>query len=84
MEEDSKALTAFTVRPFGFKECNHMPFGLTNAPAILQWLMQSCLGNLHLCYCVINLDDVIVFSETPKEHIEWGLFWKAQTGRIEA
>ena len=46
-----------------------MPFGLTNAPATFQWLMQSCLGNLHLHYCIIYLDDVIVFSKTPEEHL---------------
>ena len=28
--------------------------------------MQSCLGNLHLHYCIIYLDNVIVFS---KEHV---------------
>ena len=69
MEEDSKALTAFTVRPLDFYECEHMPFGLTNAPATFHHLMQSCLGNLHLHYCIIYLDDVIVFSKTPEEHI---------------
>ena len=46
-----------------------MPFGLTNAPATFQQLMQSCLGNLHLYYCIIYLDDVIVFSKTPEEHV---------------
>ena len=40
MEEDSKALTAFTVRPLDFYECKCMPFGLTNVPATFQWLMQ--------------------------------------------
>ena len=69
MEEDSKALTAFTVGPLGFHKCKHRPFGLTNAPATFQWLMQSCLGNLHLHYCIIYLDDVIVFSQTPEEHV---------------
>ena len=39
MEEDSKALTAFTPGPLGFYECERMPFGLTNAPATLQQLM---------------------------------------------
>ena len=28
MEEDSKALTTFTVAPFGFYECECMPFGM--------------------------------------------------------
>ena len=46
-----------------------MPFGLTNAPAIFQRLMESCLGELHLNWCIIYLDDIIVFSRTPDEHI---------------
>ena len=69
MEEDSKALTAFTVGPLGFYECEPMSFGLTNTPATFQELMQSCLGNLHLKYCIIYLDDIIVFSKTPEEHL---------------
>ena len=69
MEEDSKALTAFTVRPLGFYECKRMPFRLTNTPATFQQLMQSCLGNLHLQYCIIYLDDIIVFSKTQEEHL---------------
>ena len=69
MEEYSKALTAFTVGPLGFYACEHMPFGLTNAPATFQQLMQRCLGNVHLHYCIIYLDDVIVFSKIPQEHV---------------
>ena len=46
-----------------------MPFRLTNASATFQWLMQSCFGNLHLQYCIIYLDDIIVFSKTPEEHL---------------
>ena len=69
MEEESKALTTFTVRPLGFYECERMLFGLMNVPATSQCLMQSCLGNLHLQYCIIYLDDIIVFSKTPEEHL---------------
>ena len=47
MEEDNKAFTAFTVGPLGFYEYECMPFGLRNVPTTFQWLMQSCLGNLH-------------------------------------
>ena len=70
LDEKSIPLTAFTVGPLGFFECSRMPFGLTNAPATFQRLMETCLGDLHLNWCIIYLDDVIVFSKTPKEHIE--------------
>ena len=70
MDEMSKQLTAFTVGPFGFYKCERMPFGHSNAPAMFQRLMESCLGDLHLNWCIIYLDDIIVFSKTPKEHIE--------------
>ena len=70
MDEASKPLTAFTVGPLGFYEFERMPFRLTNAPTTFQRLMESCLGDLHLNWCIIYLDDVIVFSKTPKDHIE--------------
>ena len=69
LEEDAKPLTAFTMGPLGFWECECMLFGLTNAPATLQRLMESCLGELHLNWCIIYLDDIIVFSRMPEEHI---------------
>ena len=57
--------------PLGFYECVQMPFGLTNVPATFQCLMESCLGDLHLKWCIIYLDDIIVFfSKTPEEHIQ--------------
>ena len=69
MDEESKPLTTFTVGPLGFYECERMPFGLTNTPATFQHLMESCLGELHLSWCTIYLDDIIVFSKTPEEHL---------------
>ena len=62
--------TAFTVGNLGFYEFTHMPFGLCNAPATFQHLMQNTLGELNLMYCVIYLDDVIVFSHMEEEHLE--------------
>ena len=70
MTEDSKPLTTFTVGPLEFYECVWMPFGLTNAPATFQRLMETCLGEMHPKWCIIYLDDIIVFSKTPEEHIE--------------
>ena len=70
MDKMSKQLTAFIVGPLGFYECERMPFGLTNSPATFQRLMESCLRDLHLNWCIIYLDDIIVFSKTPEKHIE--------------
>ena len=69
VDEESKALTAFMLSPLGFYECERMPFRLMNAPATFQHLMESCLSELHLNWCIIYLDDIIVFSRTPEEHL---------------
>ena len=69
LDEESKALTAFTVGPLGFYQCERMPFGLTNAPATFQRLMEFCLGDMHLKWVIIYLDDII-FSKTPRKYIE--------------
>ena len=63
MDEESKQYTAFTLGSMGLYECESMPFRLCNAPPTFQRLMQKCLGELNLTYCLIYLDDVIVFSE---------------------
>ena len=69
MDEVSKQYTAFTVGNVGFFECNRMPFGFCNTPATFQWLMQSCMGELNLIYCLIYLDDLIVFLWMAEEHL---------------
>ena len=70
MSPESKQYTAFTLGSMGLYECESMPFGLCNAPPTFQRLMQNCLGELNLTYCLIYLDDVIVFSHTKEEHLE--------------
>ena len=45
--------------------------------------MKSCLGDLHLNWCIIYLDDIIIFSRDPNDHIKRleGVFEKlAQAG----
>ena len=69
-DEESKQYTAFTLGSMGLYECESMPFRLCNAMPTFQRLMQNCLGKLNLIYCLIYLDDVIVFSEIPKEHLQ--------------
>ena len=71
MAPGSQQYTAFTVGNLGFYEFTCMPFGLCNAPVTFQRLMQNTLGELNLTYCVIYLDDVIVFGRMEEEHLEW-------------
>ena len=70
MAPGSQQYTAFMVGNLGFYKFTHMPFGLCSAPATFQHLMQNTLGELNLTYCVIYLDDVIVFSHMAEEHLE--------------
>ena len=70
MDEESKQYTAFTLGSMGLYECESMPFGLCNAPPTFQRVMLNCLGELNLTYCLIYLDDVIIFSRTEEEHLE--------------
>ena len=70
MDKESKQYTAFTLGSMGLYECESMPFGLCNALPTFQRLMQNCLGELNLTYCLIYLDDVTVFSEMPEEHLQ--------------
>ena len=69
MKHQSSQYTAFTVGNLGFFESDRMPYGLCNTPATFQWLMQNCIGELNLIYCLIYLDDLIVFLQTVEEHL---------------
>ena len=70
MDEESKQYTAFTLGSMGLYECESMAFGLCNTPPTFQRFMLNWLGELNLTYCLINIDDVIVFSWTEEEHLE--------------
>ena len=70
MAQELQQYTAFTVGNLRFYEFTHMPFGLCNGPVTFQHLMQNILGELNLTYCVIYLDDVIVFGCMEEEHLE--------------
>ena len=47
-----------------------MPFGASNAPATFQRLIENCLGDLNLRWCVVYLDDIIVYGKSPEEILE--------------
>ena len=85
MDEQSKPLTVCTVGPLGFYECKRMPFGLTNAPATFQRLMETCLGDLNLHWCIIYLDDIVIFSKDLASHLERldAVFWKLEEAELK-
>ena len=70
MAPKSQQYTAFTVGNLRFYEFTCMLFGLCNAPATFQHLIQNTLGELNLMYCMVYLDDVIVFGCMEEEHLE--------------
>ena len=70
IDEESKPLTAFTVGPLGFYECDRMPFRLTNAPVTLQQLMETYLRDLNLNWCIIYLDAIEFSQKILASHLE--------------
>lgn len=60
VEEEHKERTAFIVGLLGFFEYNIMPFGLSNSPATYQRIMEECLWDYNMKFCIIYLDDLII------------------------
>ena len=62
-----------------------MPFGLTNAPATFQWLMETCLGDINLNWCIIYLNDIVIFSNDPASHCmrQEAVFQKLKQARLK-
>ena len=64
---DSISKTAFT-SPFGKYEYVKVPFRLAQALAYFQELMTGVLKDLP--FAMAYLDDIIIYSSTPEEHLE--------------
>ena len=69
MEESSQDYTAFSTR-FGSFKWLRMPMGLTGSPPTFQGQVEKVLVGLTWKICVPYLDDIIIFSSTPEEHLE--------------
>ena len=64
---DSIPKTAFT-SPFGKYEYVKVPFRLAQAPAYFQELITGVLKDLP--FAMAYLDDIIIYSSTPEEHLQ--------------
>ncbi len=68
MDEESIPYTAVNT-PFGLYEWLVMPQGMKNAPAIHQRRINHALQHLIGKICHIYLDDIIIWSNSIKEHM---------------
>jgi Reverse transcriptase (RNA-dependent DNA polymerase) len=47
-----------------------MPFELMNAPAIFQVYINHVLRGLVDNFCIVYLNNILIFSKTKKEHLQ--------------
>ena len=66
LDKSSIPKTAFN-SPFRKYEYIKVPFGLAQAPAYFQELMTGILKDFP--FAIAYLDDIIIFSKTPQEHL---------------
>ncbi|KAF8751562.1 hypothetical protein RHS01_08343 [Rhizoctonia solani] len=67
IREGDEWKTAFRTK-YGLFKYLVMPFGLTNAPAAFQHFMNDLFRDLINVTVIIYLDDILIFSEDPKDH----------------
>lgn len=69
IREGDEWKTAFRTR-YGYFEYLVMPFSLTNALATFQVYINRALRGLVDDFCVVYLDDILIFSKSEEEHYE--------------
>ena len=81
LDKPSIPKTAFN-SPFGKYEYVKVPFRLTQAPAYFQELMTGILKDFP--FTIAYLDDIIIFSKTPQEHLSHihKVFEKLETANL--
>lgn len=69
MSEEDVEKTAFRTHR-GLFQFKRMPFGLRNGPSIFQRVMQGILAPYLWIFCLVYIDDIIIYSKSYEEHIE--------------
>ena len=65
---DDKDKTTFVTYE-GLFRFNVMPQGLKNAPSSFQRIMYDLLVNTRWDFCIVYIDDILIFSRTFEEHL---------------
>ena len=69
MAKGKEYKTAMQTR-YGLYEWLVMPMGLTNAPATFQNYVNDTLREYIDRFCVVYLDDILIYSDTYEEHVQ--------------
>ena len=54
----------------GLFQFKRMPFGLRNGPSIFQRVMQNILSPYLWLFCLVYIDDIVVYSKSYEDHID--------------
>ena len=68
IKPSSRPYTAWRCH-LGLFQFKRLPMGLKNSPAMFQRLMETVLHGLTFKFCLIYLDDIIVYSKSFSEHL---------------
>lgn len=68
MSDESKHKAAFITQE-GIYNWKRMPFGLMNAPISFQTVMTHILRGINFKFCLVYVDDILVFSHSFEDHI---------------
>jgi hypothetical protein len=68
IKKEQKYLTAFRTL-FGLYKFLVMPFGFIKAPAIFQKFMNNILRKYLNVFCIIYLNDILIYNRTRKRHL---------------
>ena len=66
-EEDIEKTVFRTHR--GLFQFKRLPFGLRNGPSIFQRVMQGILAPYLWIFCLVYIDDIVIYSKSYEEHI---------------
>ena len=69
MHDEDIEKTAFRTHR-GLYQFKRMPFGLRNGPSIFQRVMQGILAPYLWIFCLVYIDDIVIFSKTYEDHID--------------